>query len=80
MRWSRAVANPNAAVAGSTSGLSVALVWFLGNVWPHVALSAELGAVIAGAASASLLFVGRNGIAGLWNRILHGSNPPKDTP
>jgi len=70
------VANPNAAVAGGTSSLAVAVVWFLGNVWPHVALSAELGAVIAGGVSTVLLFIGRNGLAGLWEKIKHGSGKP----
>jgi len=70
------VSNPNAAVAGGTSSLAVALVWFLGNVWPHVALSAELGAVIAGGVSTVLLFIGRNGLAGLWEKIKHGSGKP----
>ena len=74
------MANPNAAVAGGTSSLAVAVVWFLGNVWPHVALSAELGAVIAGGISTVLLFVGRNGAAGVWNLIKHGSRASKDTP
>lgn len=70
------MSNPNAAVAGGTSSLAVALVWFLGNVWPHVALSAELGAVIAGGVSTVLLFIGRNGLAGLWEKIKHGSGKP----
>ena len=67
--------NPNAAVAGTSGGLSVFVVWLLGRF--HVALSAEDGAVIAGAAASVVLFIGRNGIGGTWNRIMHGGTTKK---
>ena len=66
--------NPNAAVAGTSGGLSVFVVWLLGRF--HVALSAEEGAVIAGVAASVVLFVGRNGIGGVWGRIMHGNKAP----
>lgn len=63
--------HPNATVAGSTTGAGVLIVWLLGNVL-HLDISAELGAAIAGAAATVLLFVGRNGVCGAWNRIWRG--------
>lgn len=73
------MSNPNAAVAGTTSAAGVFVVWLLGNVF-HVDLSAELGATIAGVASAVVLFVGREGIGGVWNTVLHGSKKPPAVP
>ena len=63
--------NPNAAVAGTSGGLSVLVVWLLGRF--HVSLSAEEGAVVAGGLASVVLFVGRNGIGGVWARIMHGN-------
>ena len=74
------VKHPNAAVAGGTSSVGVALVWFLGNVWPKAPISAELGATIAGVASTVLLFVGRNGIVGVWEAIKHGGARWREQP
>lgn len=65
--------NPNAAVAGGGGLASVGVVWFLGNVYPHVEISAELGAAIAGGVSAVLLFVGREGLRGIVRVILNGT-------
>ena len=67
------MANPNAAASGGTGLVAVGIVWFLGNVWPHAAISAELAAGIATAASTVVLFFGRNGLAGVWAKIKHGS-------
>jgi hypothetical protein len=64
------VKNPNAAVAAGGTSLSVFVVWLLGHF--HVSLSAEDGAVIAGAVASVVLFVGRNGIKGLWAKIWNG--------
>ena len=66
--------HPNAAVAGGGTGLSVFVVWLLGHF--HVALSAEDGAIVAGAVATVVLFVGKNGLVGLWNLLKHGNNPP----
>ena len=62
--------HPNAAVAAGGSGLSVFVVWLLGHL--HVALSAEDGAVVAGAVASVALFVGHNGLKGLWRKIWNG--------
>lgn len=64
--------NPNAAVAAGGSSLSAIIVWLLGHF--HIALSAEDGAIIAGAVSAVVLFIGRNGIRGAWRRLWSGQN------
>jgi hypothetical protein len=62
--------NPNATVAlTSGSGLG-AVVWicgFLGMTVPP-----EAGAAIGGLLAAAFLFVGRNGLCGAWNFVLHG--------
>lgn len=64
--------HPNAAVAGGGTGLAVFVVWLAGHL--HVALSAEDGAVIAGGLATIVLFIGRNGVKGLWRRIWDGQD------
>ena len=64
--------HPNAAVAAGGSSLSAIIVWLLGHF--HVALSAEDGAIIAGAVSAVVLFIGREGIKGAWRRVWGGQD------
>jgi hypothetical protein len=59
-------------VAGSGGNVSVGVVWFLGNVWPKASLSAEAGAAISGGVATALLFVGRHGLAGIKDALLHG--------
>jgi len=66
--------HPNATVAGGTSGAGVALVWLLGYLGVHI--SAEVAVVIAGALTTLVLFVGRNGLAGVWNLVKHGTGKP----
>lgn len=66
--------HPNAAVAAGGSSLSVFVVWLFTNVF-HWSLSAEDGAAIAGAVAAFALFVGRNGVRGVWRRIVDGAGP-----
>lgn len=63
--------HPNAAVAAGGSSLSAFIVWIFGNVF-HWSLSAEDGAVIAGAVSTVVLVIGRSGVRGLWRRIWDG--------
>lgn len=62
--------HPNAAVAVGGTSLSTFIVWLLGHF--HVSLSAEDGSVIAGGLAAIVLFIGRNGIKGAWDRIWNG--------
>lgn len=65
--------NPNAAVAGGGSGLSVLVVWLAGNVF-HWSLSAEDGALLAGAVATVVLFIGREGIKGVWRKLWSGQD------
>jgi hypothetical protein len=64
-------AHPNAAVGGSTATGALVVVWILGRV--GVTLTAEEGAVIAGAASTLALLIGRNGVKGVVGMVWHGS-------
>ena len=64
--------HPNAAVAAGGSSLSVIVVWLLGRF--HVALSAEDGAIVAGVVASVALFVGRNGLKGVWKRLWGGQD------
>jgi hypothetical protein len=63
--------DPNATVAGGTTGAGVLVVWLLGYF--GVSLSAEIGAAIAGGAATVLLVIGRRGIKGTLQRIWQGS-------
>jgi hypothetical protein len=63
--------DPNAAVAGGTTGAGVLVVWLLGYF--GVALSAEVGAAIAGGAATVLLVIGRRGIKGTLQRVWRGA-------
>lgn len=65
--------NPNATLTGGVTGIGTLVVWLLGRF--HVSLSAEDGSIIAGGAAAVVLWIGRDGLAGIWNRILHGKQP-----
>jgi hypothetical protein len=69
------VPHPNSTAAAGTSGVGVAVVWLLGHF--GVQVSNELAVVIAGALTTAVLFVGRVGIAGTVQRLLHGSTPPQ---
>lgn len=75
MSPAQAASDNPAVVAGGTGGVAVVgVVWFAGNVWPKVALSAEAGATIATIAGTTLGFLARNGLAGLWRIIRYGSS------
>lgn len=63
--------DPNAVVAGGTTGVGVLVVWLLGYF--GVDISAEVGAAIAGGAATVLLVIGRRGIKGTLQRIWSGS-------
>lgn len=64
--------HPNAATAGGVSAVALVIVWVAGRA--GVTLSAEEGALLAGAASAVVLFVGKNGLRGAWDRIVNGAS------
>lgn len=69
--------HPGTTGAAAGGSLGVGVVWFLGNVWPRVSLSAEAGAGIATAAGTVLGFMARNGLAGVWRIIRYGSSAPR---
>ena len=62
--------NPNATLAGGTTGVAAAVTYLLSlttwNVPPTVAVLA------AGGVTTLLLFIGRNGIRGLFKMIWRG--------
>jgi hypothetical protein len=63
--------NPNAAVAlTSGSGVGALAVW--GLTAAGVGIPPEIGAVLAGAVSAAVLFVGKNGLVGVWGLVMRG--------
>ena len=62
--------HPNATAAGGSTGLGVLAVWLLGHF--GVQIGAEEAAAIVGAAATIILFVGRNGLRGAWQRIWRG--------
>ncbi len=70
--------NPNATVAAGSSGVGVLVVWLLGYF--GVDLTAELGAVIAGALSSVVLWIGRDGIKGVLGRIWKGDKKDPEPP
>lgn len=63
-------ANPNAATAGTSTGVGVLVVWLLGYL--GVDISAEVGVLIAGALTTFVLAFARYGLLGLWARFLRG--------
>jgi hypothetical protein len=64
--------HPNATTAGvSGIGGGAAVVEILDQAGVHV--SGPVGALIAGSLATVALFVGRNGLRGVWNAILNGT-------
>lgn len=68
-------ANPNASVAAGGTGVGVLAVWGLTAV--GVDVSPEAAGVIAGAIPTAVLFVGKNGVKGVAQRVWSGPTPPK---
>jgi len=64
--------HPNASVALGTTPLATLIVWLLGNVLHLPDVSAEIGSLVAGLMISLVLLVGKYGLVGIWNRILHG--------
>lgn len=62
--------NPNAKVAGGVGLSGILLVAVLGYF--NVDLTAEAGATIAAGMTTSALFIGRNGIVGVFRMIWRG--------
>lgn len=68
--------HPNATVgAASGSGLGTLLVWLLSSV-AGLDLAPEVGAAIAGAVAAAVLFIGRRGIRGALHVVWRGETKP----
>jgi hypothetical protein len=61
-----------ASAAGGTTALATLLVWVLGHF--HVALSAEDGALIAGALSTAVLFVWHYGVRNILRHLAGGDS------
>lgn len=62
--------NPNATVAGGSTGLAVLIVWAAGHF--GLVVTAEEGAAAAGVLAAVVLAVGRDGLAGVFGRVWRG--------
>lgn len=67
--------HPNATLAGGATGGALFVVWILGYF--GVNISAELGAVVSGGLATVLLFIGRKGLCGVVEFLLHGSEGKK---
>ena len=67
----RRSAKAGAAAVAGTSGLATFLVWLLGHF--GVSLTAEDGAVIAGAVSSVTLFVWHTGLRNILGLLLDGT-------
>lgn len=62
--------HPKATIAGSGSAAGVAIVAILGAF--GVTLDPAVAALIAGAIGPILLLIGQQGLAGIWNTVIHG--------
>lgn len=72
--------NPNAVIGGGSGLGGGAIVIFLLSL-VHVTVSAYAAVAIAGAVTGAVLWIGREGgIAGIWNKILHGTTTPPAPP
>lgn len=66
--------HPNATVGlVSGSGIGTFVVWILAVAGVHV--DAEAASAIAGGVAAFVLFVGRNGLRGVWRLMINGTRP-----
>lgn len=74
--------NPNATVSAIGTA-AAALVLYLLDRFAGIQVNAYYATLIAGAVSSGLLFLGRDGLGGVINLILHGrgtTSPPSETP
>lgn len=62
--------HPNAAAAGTSSGLTVLVVWLLSLA--GVDVSPEVAAALAGAVATVVLLIGRDGIGGVARIVWRG--------
>lgn len=71
--------HPNAIVGGASGLSGGALVVYLLGVF-HVHPSLYVAGIIFTAASSLVLFIGRNGLAGVWNFVKHGTGSTPAAP
>jgi hypothetical protein len=64
--------NPNASLAAGSTGVGVVVIYLLGLL--GVSLSPEVAVALGGGVTAALLFVGKNGLKGVWRVIWRGSD------
>lgn len=65
--------HPNATVAGGSTGAGALIVLILSKL--HITLTAYEGLLIAGGIGTIILFIGRNGISGVWHTVWRGNKP-----
>lgn len=66
--------HPNATVATGTGAVTTAILWLAGK--EHWKLPEWGAGLVATGVIGAVLFIGRNGVAGAWNRLLHGNKTP----
>lgn len=64
--------NPNATVAGGTTGFVIFVVWLAGYL--GLDLTAEMGAFAGGGLATLVLAIGRDGIRGVIRRLWSGKS------
>lgn len=67
-----AIPHPNATVGGLGGGLGAEAVINISRVFGWN-ISAGWAVWVAAAATGVVLFIGKNGLAGAWGRIMHGN-------
>ena len=70
--------NPNTNAGAIGGALGVLVTWLLGHY--HVTLSAEDGAAISTGIAALILYIGRDGLRGLFHDIWRGNKTPPTPP
>ena len=70
--------NPNTNAGAIGGALGVLVSWLLGRY--HVDLSAEDGAAIATGIAALVLYIGRDGIRGVFRSLWRGKQTPPAAP
>ena len=72
------IQNPNTNAAAIGGALGVLCSWLLGHY--HVALSAEDGSAISTGLAAIVLYIGRDGIRGVFRNLWRGKPQPPAPP
>ena len=72
------LSNPNTNAGAIGGALGVLVSWLLGHY--HVDLSAEDGAAISTGIAALLLYIGRDGLRGIFRTLWRGRQAPPSPP